>query len=51
LWFVVSQLKGLPLGYGFHWPGLLVGPIVDGLWGLGTGVFLRILPGAGPRPS
>jgi hypothetical protein len=50
-WFVVSQLKGLPLGYGFHFPGLLVGPIVNGLWGLGTGVFLGILPGAGTRPN
>ena len=49
-WFVVSQLKGLPLGYGFRFPGLLVGPIVNGLWGLGTGVFLGILPGAGHRP-
>lgn len=49
-WFVVSQLKGLPLGYGFRFPGLLVGPIVNGLWGLGTGVFLGILPGAGTRP-
>jgi hypothetical protein len=50
-WFVVASLKGLPLGYGFHFPGLLVGPIVDGLWGLGTGVFLGILPGAGTRPN
>jgi hypothetical protein len=50
-WFVVSQLKHLPLGYGFHFPGLLVGPIVNGLWGLGTGVFLGILPGAGTRPN
>ena len=39
------------LGYGFHFPGLLVGPIVNGLWGLGTGVFLGILPGAGTRPN
>jgi hypothetical protein len=49
-WFVVSQLKGLPLGYGFPFPGLLVGPIVNGLWGLGTGVFLGFIPGAGTRP-
>jgi hypothetical protein len=50
-WLVVAPLKGLPLGYGFHFPGLLIGFIVNGLWGLGTGVFLGILPGAGPRPS
>ena len=42
-WLVVAPLKGLPLGYGFHFPGLLVGPIVNGLWGLGTAVFLRLL--------
>jgi len=50
-WFVVAWLKGLPLGYGFHFPGLVVGPIVNGLWGLGTGVFLGFIPGAGNRPS
>lgn len=50
-WFVISQIRGQPLGYGFHFPGLLVGPIVDGLWGLGTGVFLGIIPGAGARPT
>jgi hypothetical protein len=43
-WFVVAPLKGLPLGRGFHFPGLLVGPIVNGLWGLGTGVLLRLAP-------
>jgi hypothetical protein len=42
-WLVVAPLKGLPLGYGFHFPGILVGPIVNGLWGLGTGVFLHLL--------
>ena len=42
-WFVVFPLKGLPLGNGFQIPGLFVGPIVNGLWGLGTAVFLRML--------
>jgi hypothetical protein len=41
-WFVVFPLKGLPAGLGFHFPGILVGPIVNGLWGLGTAVFLRL---------
>jgi hypothetical protein len=50
-WLVVAPLKGLPLGYGFHFPGILVGPIVNGLWGLGTGTFLAILPGARRRPN
>lgn len=31
-WFIVASLKGLPLSYGSHFPSLLVGPIVDGLW-------------------
>ncbi|MFZ3238259.1 MAG: hypothetical protein WA184_23165 [Stellaceae bacterium] len=39
-WLVVAPLKHLPLGYGFRFPGLLVGPIVNGLWGLGTALFL-----------
>jgi hypothetical protein len=44
-WFIVAPLKGLPVGYGFHFPGLLVGPIVNGLWGLGTAVFLSLMTG------
>jgi hypothetical protein len=43
-WFIVAPLKGLPVGYGFRYPGLLVGPIVNGLWGLGTAVFLSWMP-------
>jgi hypothetical protein len=42
-WLVVAPLKGLPLGYGFRWQGFVVGPIVNGLWGLGTGFFLLLL--------
>lgn len=44
-WFVVLPLKGLPMGFGFHFPGELVGPIVNGLWGLGTALFLLLLTG------
>jgi hypothetical protein len=50
-WLVVAPLKGQPLGYGFVFPMLVVGPIINGLWGLGTGVFLGFLPGAGTRPT
>ena len=42
-WFVVAPLKGMPPGNGFHAPGIFVGPIVNGLWGLGTAIFLRML--------
>jgi hypothetical protein len=44
-WLVVAPLKGLPLGYGFHFPGIFIGPIVNGLWGLGTGIFLGLMTG------
>jgi hypothetical protein len=47
-WFVVLPLKGLPAGNGFHFPGILVGPIVNGLWGLGTALFLGWMPGTRP---
>jgi hypothetical protein len=50
-WFVVLPLKGLPAGFGFHFPGILVGPIVNGLWGLGTGVFLRLAGGQRRQPA
>jgi hypothetical protein len=42
-WFVVLPLKGLPAGGGFAWPRVLIGPIVNGAWGLGTAVFLKLL--------
>jgi hypothetical protein len=50
LWFIVAPLKGLPLGYGFHFPGLLVAPIVNALWRLGTTVFLCLAAGRSWRP-
>ena len=45
-WFVVLPLKGPPAGNGFHFPGILVGPILNGLWGFGTALFLSWMPGA-----
>jgi hypothetical protein len=42
-WFIVLPLKGLPAGGGFTWPGVLIGPIVNGAWGLGTALVLRAL--------
>ena len=50
-WFVVFPLKGLPAGNGFHFPGILVGPIVNGLWGLGTALFLGWMPGSAARAA
>ncbi len=50
-WFVVLPLKGLPAGGGFAWPGVLVGPIVNGAWGLGVPLLLRGLERSGRRPA
>ncbi len=49
-WFVVLPLKGMPVAGGFHFPGILVGPIVNGLWGLGTATFLGVV-GRRPQPA
>jgi hypothetical protein len=45
-WFVVLPLKGLPAGNGFTWPGVLIGPVVNGAWGLGTALIFRYLSAA-----
>jgi hypothetical protein len=45
-WFVVLPLKGLPVGYGVRFRGVVATLIVDGLWGLGTAMFLRMRPGS-----
>jgi hypothetical protein len=42
-WFIITPLKGGSVAAIFSSPRLLVGPIVNGLWGLGTAVFLRLL--------
>ena len=47
-WLVVGPLKGRPAGAGLVWPGVIVGPIVNGAWGFGTALLLRLLPGLTP---
>jgi hypothetical protein len=47
VWFVVLPLKGLPVGGGFAWPGIIIGPVVNGAWGVGTALLLKAF--AGPR--
>jgi hypothetical protein len=44
-WLVIAPLRGQPLGYGFQLARTLSGLIVNGLWGLGTGVLLTLLAG------
>ena len=39
-WFIVSPLKGLPLGGGWHAASIATALLVNGAWGLGTAVFL-----------
>jgi hypothetical protein len=43
-WFIVNALKGAPIGPNGGWamPGLAVGPIVNGMWGLGTALFMAL---------
>ena len=39
-WFVVAPLKGQPVAAGFAPAAMMIGPIVNGAWGLGTGLGL-----------
>jgi hypothetical protein len=42
-WFVVAPLKGQPMAAGFVPMAMLIGPIVNAAWGLGTGIGLALL--------
>ena len=50
-WFVLAPLRGQQLGYGFHLPRAVSSLIVNGLWGLGTALFLTMLAGRGTNRS
>jgi hypothetical protein len=39
---VVLPLKGLPVAGGWHWPLLLTAFLIDGVWGVGTGLLLKL---------
>ena len=45
-WFVVLPIKGLPMGNGFRLPGVVVVPIVYGVWGFGMWVFAGLIRNA-----
>jgi len=49
-WFVVAPLKGAPIAGGFRPAAMMVGPIVNAAWGLGTGLvmawFQHLRPGS-----
>lgn len=42
-WFVVAPLKGQPMAAGFEPARMAIGPIVNGAWGLGTGIGLALI--------
>ena len=39
---IVFPLKGRPIGGGWHPPLLLTAFLINGAWGLGTGMFLKV---------
>ena len=41
-WFIVAPLKGNPVAGGFNPAAMMIGPIVNGAWGLGTGLALAL---------
>lgn len=40
---VVAPLKGHPLAAGWHWPLIAAIFLINGMWGIGTAVFLNLL--------
>ena len=40
---VVMPLKGMPMGGGWHPPLLLTAFLINGAWGIGTGLILKML--------
>ena len=45
VWLVVLPLKGVPLSAALRWPGIIIGPVVNGAWGIGTALLLRVFAG------
>ncbi len=41
-WFIVAPLKGLPVGGGWQAAAWVTGLLVNGAWGLGTALLLRL---------
>jgi len=44
-WFVVAPLKGQPMAAGFVPSRMWLGPLINGVWGLGTGIGLALTRG------
>jgi hypothetical protein len=42
-WFVVDPIKGRPMAAGFNPARMWIGPLINGMWGLGTALFYDLL--------
>jgi hypothetical protein len=42
-WFVVAPLRGNPVAQGFEPARMWRGPVINGMFGLGTGIFFNLL--------
>ena len=42
-WFVVAPIKGNPIAQGFNPARMWVGPVINGMFGLGTALFYDLL--------
>ena len=49
VYLVVLPLKGVPLSAALGWPGIIIGPVVNGAWGLGAALLFRAFAGRGER--
>ena len=48
-WLIVAPLKGQPIAAGFHPMAMIVGPIVNAAWGLGTGIGVALFGHPHPK--
>ncbi len=42
-WFVVAPLKHQPVASGWNPRRMMIGPLINGVWGLGTALLYRLL--------
>lgn len=50
-WFIVAPLKGQPVASGFNPARMWAGPVINGMFGLGTAVFYDLLQRWRPHRS
>jgi len=50
-WFVVAPLRGQPMAGGFVPLRMLVSVLINGAWGIGTGLILALLMRRGAKPA